>query len=96
MDNTKIQAPFHVALRNSIIVLVIAGIRSGIMIVKSGKPFQWSSEYLQIILIWTASILGICFAHAYLGNKIGRIKAGVIVGIITAIILGITFAQILS
>jgi GMP synthase-like glutamine amidotransferase len=96
MDNTKIQAPFHVALRNSIIILIIAGIRSGIMIVKDGKPFQWSPEYLQIILIWAVSILGICFGHAYLGSKIGRISAGVIVGLIAAVIIGITFTKIIS
>ena len=86
MNNEKTIAPFYEAIRNSIIIFAFAGFRVVFKIFTEKQPFQWTGECLKLILIWTTAILGICFGHAYLGSKIGRIKAGLVVGIICAVI----------
>ena len=75
----KIISPLYEAIRNSIIVLSVAGLRAIVHILVHKDPFEWTKEYIFIILAWAISIVSICFIHAFLGKIIGRIKSGIIV-----------------
>ncbi|MCF7848037.1 MAG: hypothetical protein K9M45_04240 [Kiritimatiellales bacterium] len=87
MNNNKVIAPFHEAVRNSIIILSVAGLRVAFRVITEKQQFEWSGEYIRLILIWMVAILGICFGHAYLGSKIGSLKAGLVMVIICTVTL---------
>lgn len=48
------------------------------------------------VFVWIMLIIGVCFGHAYLGNKIGRLKSGLIVGTVFIVLVAIVLRKIMS
>ncbi len=96
MKDQKITNPLYEAIRNSLIVLCVAGLRSAFIIIIGKESIECTSDYMMPVFVWIMLIIGVCFGHAYLGNKIGRLKSGLIVGTVFIVLVAIVLRKIMS